>query len=87
MDDVPDVICSEAHQRKFESLFKKAPSKELKKKVGILGQSNTSIEDDPKAKSSRKRKAVDETKAEGKNPLKKQKKSSVSLEDKKGFCR
>lgn len=86
LDDVPDIICSEVQQRKFESLLKKAPSKELKEKVAcvrrILGQSNTSIEDeDPKAKSSRKRKAVDETKAEGKNPLKKQKKSSVSIEE------
>jgi len=32
-DDIPDVICSEEQQKKFESLLKKTPSKSLKKKV------------------------------------------------------
>ena len=81
VDDIPDVICSKVQQHKFESLLKKTPSKELKKKVAcvrrILRQSNNA---DLKGKSSRKRKAVDESNTEDKKPFKKQK-ENVSLEE------
>ena len=32
-DDIPDVICSEEQQKKFESLLGKTPCKSLKEKV------------------------------------------------------
>ena len=35
-DHIPDVICSEEQQKKFESLLKKTPSKSLKKKVACV---------------------------------------------------
>ena len=82
-DDIPDVICSEEQQEKFESLLKKTPSKSLKKKVVCVQRAlvEANRETRGELKSKRKRKAPKERPFSPGNiqPVKKRRKTRISL--------
>ena len=83
-DDIPDVICSEEQQEKFESLLKKTPSKSLKKKVVCVQRAlvEANRETRGELKSTGKRKAPKERPFSPGNiqPVKKKKrKTRISL--------
>ena len=61
-DDIPDVICSEGLQNKFESLLKKTLSKSLKKKIAFVHRALVEANQETRGelKSTAKRKAAKE---------------------------
>ena len=83
-DDIPDVICSEEQQEKFESLLKKTPSKSLKKKVVCVQRAlvEANRETRGELKSTGKRKAPKERPFSPGNmqPVEKRRKTRISLE-------
>ena len=83
-DDIPDVLCSEGWEKKFELLLKKTPSKSLKKKVACVQRAlvEANRETRGELKSTGKRKAPKERPFNPGNmqPVKKRRKTRISLE-------